>query len=74
MSHDPRWRDDARQPSGDSRDLSRSGRGGPDARHRERVDPRDVFVEHVACPAAGNESTSSTAAAPTRFGAPKVAP
>ena len=50
MPHDPRWSDDARYHSGDSRDVSRNGRGGPDARHRERVDPRDVFVEHVALP------------------------
>ncbi len=50
MSHDPRWSDDARHHSGHGRDLSRCGRGGPDGRSRERVDPRDVFVEHVALP------------------------
>ena len=50
MSHDPRWSDDARHPSGPARDVSRGGRGGPDGRSRERVDPRDVFVEHVALP------------------------
>ena len=50
MSHDPRWSDDARHLSGDLRDLGRGGRGGPDGRGRERVDPRDVFVENVALP------------------------
>lgn len=50
MSHDARWSDDARHHSGDSRDLSRGGRSGPDRRSHDRVDPRDVFVEHVALP------------------------
>ena len=50
MPHDPRWSDDARYHSGDSRDLSRGGRGGPDGRSRDRPDPRDVFVGHVDLP------------------------
>ena len=50
VSNDPRWSDDARHHSGDSRDLSRGARGGPDERSHDRVDPRDVFVQHVALP------------------------
>ena len=42
--HDPRDRDDT------SRDLSRGSRGASDPRDRERVDPRDVFMEHVNLP------------------------
>ena len=42
--NDPRDRDD------NSRDLSRGSRGGSDPCDRERVDPRDVFMEHVNLP------------------------
>jgi hypothetical protein len=47
---DPRWRDDPRDRDDNSRDLSRGSRGGSDPRDRERVDPRDVFMEHVSLP------------------------
>lgn len=41
----PRGRDEG------SRDLSRGSRGGGSGpRERDRVDPRDVFVEHVDLP------------------------
>ena len=47
---DARWGDDPRDRDDNSRDLSRGGRGGSDPRDRERVDPRDVFMEHVNLP------------------------
>jgi hypothetical protein len=50
MSDDPRWGDDPRDRDDNSRDLSRGSRGGSDPRDRERVDPRDVFMEHVDLP------------------------
>jgi hypothetical protein len=50
MSNDPRWGDDRRDRDDDSRDLSRGSRGGSDARERDPVDPRDVFLEHVDLP------------------------
>jgi hypothetical protein len=46
-SYDPRSGDDRRDPDDNSRDVSR---GGSDPRERERVDPRDVFTEHVNLP------------------------
>ncbi len=49
-SYDPRWGDDPRDRDENSRDLSRGSRGGSDPRDRERVDPRDVFMEHVNLP------------------------
>jgi hypothetical protein len=48
--YDPRWGDDPRERTDSSRDLSRGSRGGSDPRERERVDPRDVFMEHVNLP------------------------
>src|SRR5580704_17051693 len=50
MSDDPRWGDDRRDRDDGSRDLSRGTRGGSDARERDQVDPRDVFLEHVDLP------------------------
>ena len=47
---DPRWGDDPRDRDDNSRDLSRGSRGGSDPRERERVDPRDVFMERVDLP------------------------
>jgi hypothetical protein len=47
---DPRWDNDPRERDDQSRDLSRGSRGGSDPRERERVDPRDVFMEHVNLP------------------------
>ena len=48
---DPRWDEDPRDRGQGSRDLSRGSRGGgSDPRERDRVDPRDVFVEHVDLP------------------------
>jgi hypothetical protein len=49
-SYDPRWGDDLRDRDDNCRDLSRGSRGGSDPRDRERVDPRDVFMEHVNLP------------------------
>lgn len=49
-SYDPRWGGDPRERDETSRDLSRGSRGGSDPRDRERVDPRDVFMEHVNLP------------------------
>ncbi|MEO8076303.1 MAG: hypothetical protein ABI818_08255 [Acidobacteriota bacterium] len=49
-SYDPRWGDDPRDRGDHSRDLSRGGGAGIDPRERERVDPRDVFAEHVNPP------------------------
>jgi hypothetical protein len=46
-SYDPRWGDDPRDRDENSRDMSRGSRGGSDPRDRERVDPRDVFMEHI---------------------------
>jgi hypothetical protein len=45
MFDDARWGDDPRDRDDNSRDLSRGSRGGSDPRDRERVDPRDVFME-----------------------------
>ena len=50
MSDDPRWGDDPRDREDGSRDLGRGSRAGPDARERDQVDPRDVFMEHVDLP------------------------
>jgi hypothetical protein len=50
MFDDARWGGDPRDRDDNSRDLSRGGRGGSDPRDRERVDPRDVFMEHVNLP------------------------
>ena len=50
MSDDPRWGDDRRDRDDGSRDLSRGSRGGSDARERDQIDPRDVFLEHVNLP------------------------
>jgi hypothetical protein len=50
MSDDPRWGDDRLDRDDGSRDLSRGSRGGSDARERDQVDPRDVFLEHVDLP------------------------
>lgn len=47
MSYDPRWGDDPRDRDDSGRDLSR---GGSDPRERERVEPRDVFVDRVSLP------------------------
>jgi hypothetical protein len=49
-SYDPRWGDDPRDRDDNSRDVSRDSRGASDPRERERVDPRDVFTEHVNLP------------------------
>src|ERR1700730_9776869 len=49
MSYDPRWGDDPRDRTDDSRDLGRGGRAGSDPRDRQ-VDPRDVFMERVDLP------------------------
>jgi hypothetical protein len=49
-SYDPRWGDDLRDRDDNCRDLRRGSRGGSDPRDRERVDPRDVFMEHVNLP------------------------
>lgn len=70
---DPRWGDDPRDRDDNSRDLSRGSRGGADPRDRERVDPRDVFMEHVNLPPASNESTFTTTATITPCAAPKRA-
>lgn len=48
-SYDPRD-DDARDRQENSRDLSRGSRGASDPRDRQRVDPRDVFMNHVRLP------------------------
>ncbi len=50
MSYDPRWGDDPRDRDDSRRDLSRGSRGGSDPRERERVEPRDVFVDRVSLP------------------------
>jgi hypothetical protein len=47
---DSRWGDDPRDRDDNSRDLSRGSRGGSDPRERERVEPRDVFVDRVNLP------------------------
>lgn len=49
-SFDPRWGGDPRDRDDNSRDMSRGSRGASDPRERERVDPRDVFTEHVNLP------------------------
>lgn len=50
--YDPRWGDDPRERNDSSRDLSRGSRGGSDPRERERerVEPREVFADHVRLP------------------------
>lgn len=50
MFDDARWGDDPRDRDDGSRDLSRGSRGGSDPRERERLDPRDVFMEGVNLP------------------------
>src|SRR5207245_8845716 len=50
MSDDPRWSYEPRDREDGSRDLGRGGRAGSDARERDQVDPRDVFMEHVDLP------------------------
>jgi hypothetical protein len=50
MSDDPRWGDDSRDRDDGARDLSRGRRAGSDSRDRDRLDPRDVFMEHVDLP------------------------
>jgi hypothetical protein len=50
MFDDPRWTEDPRDREDGSRDLSRGSRAGSDARDRDQVDPRDVFMEHVDLP------------------------
>lgn len=50
MLDDARWGDDPRARDSGSRDLSRGSRGGSDPRERERVEPRDVFVDRVSLP------------------------
>lgn len=50
MSDDPRWSDDPRVRDDGSRDLGRGGRAESDARDRDQVDPRDVFMEQVDLP------------------------
>ena len=47
---DPRWDNDPRERDDQSRDLNRGSRGGSDPRERERVEPRDVFVDRVNLP------------------------
>ena len=50
MSYDPRWGDDPRDRDDHGHDLSRGSRGVSDARERERLEPRDVFVDRVNLP------------------------
>ena len=50
MLDDARWGDDPRDRDSGSRDLNRGSRGGSDPRERERVEPRDVFVDRVSLP------------------------
>lgn len=50
MLDDARWGDDPRDQDERGRDLSRGSRGGSDPRERERVEPRDVFVDRVSLP------------------------
>jgi hypothetical protein len=50
MSDDSRWSDDPRDREDGSGEPSRGSRGGSDARERDQVDPRDVFLEHVDLP------------------------
>jgi hypothetical protein len=69
---DSRWGEDPRHRDDDSRDLGRGSRGGSDPRDRERVDPRDVFMEQT-CLVGPNESTSTTTATTTPCAAPKRA-
>jgi hypothetical protein len=47
--YDPRD-DDSRDRQENSRDLSRGSRGASDPRERQRVDPRDVFMNQVRLP------------------------
>lgn len=50
---DPRWGGDTRDRDSGSRDLSRGSRGaGLDSRdrERERIEPREVFADHVRLP------------------------
>jgi hypothetical protein len=49
--YDARWGEDPRDRGDSSRDLSRGGRGGgSDVRERDRVEPREVFADHVRLP------------------------
>jgi hypothetical protein len=72
-SYDPRWGDDPRDRDENSRDLSRGSRGGSDPRDRERIDPRDVFMEHISRLVVSNESMSITTATTTPSAVPKRA-
>jgi hypothetical protein len=47
---DVRWGDDPRDRDDNARDLSRGSRGLSDPRDRERVEPRDVFVDRISLP------------------------
>ena len=67
MFDDARWGDDPRDRDDNSRDASRGSRGGSDPRDRERVDPRDVFMEHVDLRDARHDTF---AAKDVPFGAP----
>jgi hypothetical protein len=73
MSDDPRWGDDPRDRDDGSRDLSRGSRGGSDPRERERVDPRDVFMNVSTFHVAWSASTSMSATTTTHSGAPRRA-
>jgi hypothetical protein len=44
--------DDPRDQDESGRDLRRGGRGGSEPRERERLEPRDVFVDRVSLPRA----------------------
>jgi hypothetical protein len=66
MSDDPRWGDDRRDRDDGARDLSRGSRGGSDARERDQVDPRDVFMEHVDLPRGRTANTSTRTTMTTR--------
>jgi hypothetical protein len=49
--YDARWDPAPRDRDAGSRDLSRGSRGGgPAPRERERVEPREVFADHVRLP------------------------
>ena len=50
MLDNARWGDNPRDRDGGARDLSRGSRGASDPRERERVEPRDVFVDRVSLP------------------------
>jgi hypothetical protein len=50
MFDDARWGDGPRDRDSGSRDLGRGSRGGSDPRERQRVEPRDIFVDRVSLP------------------------